>query len=67
MKNVIVEKMKDGSFKVEILILNITTWAYHEDDVDTAVNEAIEALTFNARRYGCVETMKLIRIWYANQ
>ena len=64
MKNVVVKKMKDGSFKVDILILNITTWAYHEDDVENAVNEAIEALKINAVEYGCLETIKLISLWY---
>lgn len=64
MKNVIVNKVKDGSFKVEIPMLNIITYAINEADVEKAVNEAIEVLKISAIKNGCVETTKLISLWY---
>ena len=66
MKNVIVNKVRDGSFKVEIPMLNIITYAVDEADVEKAVNEAIEVLKNNAHDNGCVETIRLIKLWCSN-
>lgn len=66
MKNVKLKLMEDGSIKIKINILNITTYAKDKDDIQNAINEAIELLKNNAHDNGCVETIRLIKLWCSN-